>query len=80
MEESMASIGFTALLNMVLTIVLIVVSWWALQTVRFDLFLTSVSNAQAKILHVLLAVWIGHGVAQFFIAYIDWTSRLGYIF
>jgi uncharacterized integral membrane protein (TIGR02327 family) len=79
-ELAGSSLGLTALLNMVLTIVLIVISWWALQSVKFDIFLRNVNGGQAKLLHVLLAVVIGHGVAQFFIAYMSWTNFLPYIF
>lgn len=79
-EDTGTAIGLTALLNMLLTIVLILVSWWALQAFKFDLFLNRPGGAQAKLLHILLSVLIGHTVSNFFIRYMDWSSMLKYLF
>lgn len=80
MGEIAGSLGVTALINMFLTIILIGISWWALQVFKFGLFIQDVNGPQAKLLQILIAVVIGHGVAKFFIDYLQWTSHLKYIF
>lgn len=80
MWEVPSSLGVTALINMFLTIILIGISWWALQVFKFDLFIQDVNGPQAKLLQMLISVAIGHGVARFFIDYLQWTSHLKYIF
>lgn len=79
-ETAGSTLGVTAIFNMLLTLVLIFFSWWALQAFKFDLFIRNVNSPQAKILQLLLAVFIGHGVANFFIQYLNWTTMLKYIF
>lgn len=80
LETAGSAVAMNAMFNMVLTLVLIFVSWWALQAFKFDLFIRHVNSPQAKILQLLLAVFIGHGVASFFIQYLNWTTLLKYIF
>jgi uncharacterized integral membrane protein (TIGR02327 family) len=79
-EAGGSFLGVTALINMFLSIIFIYVSWWALQVFKFDLFIRDVNGPQAKLLQIFLAVVIGHGVATFFIDYLQWTSFLKYIF
>lgn len=75
-----SSLATTAIFNMALTLVMILISWWALQVFKFDLFIRNMNSPQAKILQLLLSVLIGHGVASFFIQYMNWTAMLKYIF
>lgn len=80
MWEATTSIGISALLNMVLSIVLIAVSWWALQTFKFDLFIRDINSSQSKMLQILLSIAIGHSVARFFVDYMQWTQLITYLF
>jgi uncharacterized integral membrane protein (TIGR02327 family) len=61
---------------MMLTIGCIVLCWWALQAFKFDLFIRQVNGAQSKLLQLIVSVVLGHGLAQFFIQYIEWTNLL----
>lgn len=72
--------GFQALLNMILTLLLIAVSWWALQSFKIDLFIRSINSPQAKVLQIMLSIVIGYTVASFFIDYMQWTQLLRYLF
>lgn len=71
-----SSFGATGLVNIVLSLVFITISWWALQSFRFDLFVHSPRSAQAKVLQVLAAVALGHSVARFFMDYLGWSIML----
>lgn len=80
MGDTSLMLGGQALLNMVLTLVSIVVCWWALQCVKFDLFLRQADGAQAKLLQLLLAIFLGYTIARFFIDYLQWSGWLRYLF
>lgn len=80
MGASPSFLGGQALFNMVLTLLLIAISWWALQCVKMDLFVRDMNGNQAKLLQVLLSILIGYTVARFFIDYIQWTNWLRYLF
>ncbi len=70
----------SAVLNIVLSVVFIGVSWWALQAFRFDLFVKKADSAQAKLLQILLSIFIGYGVARFFLEYLGWSLMLKDLF
>lgn len=74
------SLALGGVLNIVLALVCIAVSWWALQSVRFDLFLKNPRGAQAKMLLILLSIALGYGVASFFTAYLNWSALLQELF
>jgi uncharacterized integral membrane protein (TIGR02327 family) len=65
-----------AVINILISIVFIAVSWWALQAFRFDLFVVRADSAQAKLLQILLSIFIGYGVARFFMDYLGWSLML----
>jgi uncharacterized integral membrane protein (TIGR02327 family) len=68
------------LLNIVVAIVCIGISWWGLQSFRFDLFLKKPDSPQAKLLQILLAIFLGSGVARFFMEYLSSSLLLGKMF
>ncbi|MFD2672052.1 DUF1146 family protein [Marinicrinis sediminis] len=68
------------LLYILVHLVSIVCAWWALLSVRFDVFLRNPKGAQAKMLQVMLAVIIGYQFAQFVLGYADWSSSIKGLF
>jgi len=68
------------LITIVISILCIGLSWWALQAFRFDMFMKKVDSAQTKLLQILLSIFIGHGVAQFFLEYLSSSLLLGNLF
>jgi uncharacterized integral membrane protein (TIGR02327 family) len=70
----------SAVLNIVVSVIFIGVSWWALQAVRFDLFVKKADSAQTKLLQILLSIFIGYGVARFFMEYLGWSLLLNRLF
>lgn len=71
-----SSFGATGLINIVLSLIFIAVSWWAIQTFKFDLFVKDHKGPQAKVLQILLSIALGHGVARFFMDYLGWSLML----
>lgn len=72
----MGAFGVSALVNILVSIVCIGLSWWALQAFRLDLFVKRPDSAQTKLLQIILAVFVGHGVASFFMEYLGWSMML----
>lgn len=72
--------GMTAVINIILTLVGIAVSWWALQSLRIDVFLANPSGARAKTLLILLSIVLGHGIARFLSDYAGWSQMLTDLF
>jgi uncharacterized integral membrane protein (TIGR02327 family) len=68
--------GANGLINILLSLVFITISWWALQTCRFDLFVKDYKGGRAKALQILIAIALGHSVARFFMDYLGWSLML----
>lgn len=66
--------------SIILSLVFIWLSWWALQSLRFDVFLRNPNGAQAKLLQVMLSIVIGYEVSRFFLDYLGWSLVFGKIF
>jgi uncharacterized integral membrane protein (TIGR02327 family) len=74
------SMEWSAVLGIAVNVVFIGLSWWALQAFRFDLFVKQADSAQAKLLQIFLSVFMGSGVARFFLEYLGWSLLLKGLF
>ncbi|MFM1651220.1 DUF1146 family protein [Brevibacillus sp. B_LB10_24] len=74
------SFGLSALLTIFISLVCIALSWWALQAFRLDLFVKKPDSAQVKLLQILLSIFLGHGVARFFLDYLSSSLLLQDLF
>jgi uncharacterized integral membrane protein (TIGR02327 family) len=74
------SLGLTAIVNIVLTLAGIALCWWALQSVKFDLFLSNPQGVQAKVLIIVLSIVLGHGITRFLSDYAGWSQMLTQLF
>lgn len=72
--------GISGLTAIIVSLICIGLSWWAMQNVKWDLFIRHPRGAQGKLLQLLLAVIIGHFVAAFVIDYLRYTIMLRYMF
>lgn len=75
-EKMAYSMGMTGLLSILVALVCIAVSWWALQQFRFDLFLKQPKSPAGKMLQVLLSIALGYQVARFVLEYFNWSQLL----
>lgn len=80
MDAAARSAGVSGILNIVMVIVCIWASWWALQGFRFDVFLKQPKSPQAKLLTILVSVVLGYNVAKFMMDYFVWSSTLKWLF
>lgn len=76
----METFGQQAIIFIIVQLLFLFVTWWALQTFKFDLFLKKPNSPQAKALLILVTIAIGSTVANFFLDYLDWASRIRFLF
>lgn len=62
-----------ALLQILVALASIYICWWALQGLRFERFVREPGSRQAKLLHLILAVILGHQFSGFVLAYVGWS-------
>ncbi|HEX7065717.1 MAG TPA: DUF1146 family protein [Bacillales bacterium] len=72
--------GMQALMYLVIQLFFLGVTWWALQSFRFDVLLRNPSGPRAKILMILVTIAIGSLVGNFFFEYLSQSLRLQYLF
>ncbi|MCI1694675.1 DUF1146 family protein [Aneurinibacillus aneurinilyticus] len=72
--------AIAGVINILLSLVFIALSFWALQAFRFDLFVSNPKGPRAILLQIFLSIFIGHGVASFFTEYFGWTQLLRQFF
>ncbi|MDP4096087.1 DUF1146 family protein [Paenibacillus sp. P96] len=68
------------MVSMMVSLVCIGLAWWALQSVKFDLWIRNPKGPQGRLLHLFLAVVLGRFVAVFLLDYISWSQMLRYMF
>lgn len=72
--------GVDAIVSMVVHLIMLIVTFWALQNVRWEVFLQQPKGTKAKVLIVILTVVISSIVANFLLDYFVWSKRLQYLF
>jgi len=78
-EQALASFsqtGVYGILSLLVALGCIILAWWALQNLKLDLIIRHPQSPQGKMLHVLLAIVLGHFVANFVLDYIGWSQLL----
>ncbi|MEJ8302672.1 DUF1146 family protein [Saccharibacillus sacchari] len=68
--------GVSGILSMVVSLGCIILAWWALQNLKLDVIIRHPQSPQGKMLHVLLAIVLGHFVANFVLDYVGWSQLL----
>lgn len=75
----MYNFGVQAAIYLVVHIVSLIVTWWAIQSFKVDLFLKDPKGARAKTLLILVTIAISYLVAEFFLNYINQSTLLSKI-
>ncbi|WP_237690566.1 DUF1146 family protein [Paenibacillus caui] len=70
----------SALTAILVSLICICLSWWALQNLKLDLVVRHPKGPQGKLLQLLLAIVLGKFVADFIIEYLGYTLMLRYMF
>ncbi|NEU03194.1 DUF1146 domain-containing protein, partial [Escherichia coli] len=73
-------LGQQAAIGIVVHLIFIAVTWWALQAVNIDPLIKKGKVVQARLLMILLTIAIGTAVANFFLDYLNYSQQLPYLF
>ncbi|MHA6532685.1 DUF1146 family protein [Paenibacillus sp. HW567] len=79
-DELSSTIGSSSLVSMVVSLLCVVLSWWALQNLKLDLVIRYPKSPQGRLLHLLLAIVLGHFVAGFLLDYLGWSVQIRNMF
>jgi len=74
------SLAFSSLFNIVVVLICIGFAWFALQSIRFDVFLKDPKHGQAKLLQIILSIVLGYQFGKFIIDYSSWSTGLKHLF
>ncbi|WP_129727641.1 DUF1146 family protein [Ectobacillus funiculus] len=72
--------GQQALIAIVLHLLFIALTWWALQGIHFENLMKKGKIAQTRVLLILLTIAIGSSVSRFFLDYLGYSNSLTYLF
>jgi uncharacterized integral membrane protein (TIGR02327 family) len=74
------AVGVSGLVSIIISLICIWISWWALQNLKLDFLIREPQGTQGKLLQVLLAIVLGRFVAGFILDYLSWSQMLKYMF
>ncbi|NGP44741.1 DUF1146 domain-containing protein [Bacillaceae bacterium SIJ1] len=67
--------GPVALVSIIVHLLCIVVTWWALQSLKLDALFKKGKTNQIRVLYVLVTITIGASVARFLMDYYMWATQ-----
>ncbi|AZV49764.1 hypothetical protein BJH90_10070 [Bacillus halotolerans] len=76
----MSVLGQQAAIGIIVHLIFIAVTWWALQAVNIDPLIRKGKVLQARLLMILLTIAIGTTVGNFFLDYLNYSQQLPYLF
>ncbi|MFD1776733.1 DUF1146 family protein [Paenibacillus rhizophilus] len=79
-NELTSSIGISGLMSMIVSLLCVALSWWALQNLKLDLIIRYPKSPQGRLLHLLLAIVLGHFVAGFLLDYLGYSVQIRHMF
>jgi uncharacterized integral membrane protein (TIGR02327 family) len=68
--------SWTAIFNLVFLLFGVVIAWYALGVVRWDVFLKNAKSRPAALLRLLLAITLGYQLARFVSEYLVASSMI----
>ncbi|PSL45771.1 putative integral membrane protein (TIGR02327 family) [Salsuginibacillus halophilus] len=73
-------VGQQAVVHIFVTLFVLVLVWWSLQSFKFELFVRDPASPQGRVLYVLVVVALTYAVSQFLLDYVNWSLMLQYLF
>ncbi len=73
-------VAWAGFVSMVLSLAGVLLAWFALQSIRWDLFVKDVKGPSFQLLLLMLALVLGHAFARFVMDYLNWSSLLRHFF
>lgn len=79
-STDMMQFGVQAAMDLFIHLIILILTWWAIQSIKWDLWLRNPTSIRAKILMILISIAISYPVASFFINYLSWSVQLPQIY
>ncbi|MFT4416368.1 DUF1146 family protein [Fredinandcohnia humi] len=76
----LAGFGYQALISIISHLIFITITWWALQSIRYEKIIKPNHVFQARVFLILITIAIGSTVSNFFLDYLLWSQQLPSIF
>lgn len=76
----MITIGYFSLISLFSHIFFIYITWMALQSINFEIIIRKNHVREARLLVILLTIFIGSTVSNFVLDIIRWSQDLVYLF
>lgn len=72
----LAGFGYQALISIISHLFFIAITWWALQSIRYEHLVKPNHVFQVRVLLILVTIAIGSTVSNFFLDYLLWSQQL----
>jgi len=74
------SVAQQSLFNILISLMVLVVVWWSIQSIRLDLFVRDPDGVKAKALMILITLALSHMVTSFLLNYLNWSTSIRFLF
>lgn len=74
------SLGQQSLFNIVISLMVLTVVWWSIQSFKFDLFVKNPDGVKAKAFMIIITIALTHLVTSFLLSYLNWSTSLRHLF
>ncbi|PYZ92514.1 hypothetical protein CR194_12645 [Salipaludibacillus keqinensis] len=74
------SLGQQSLFNILISLMVLTVVWWSIQSFKFDLFVKNPDGVKAKGLMIIITIALSHMVTSFLLNYLNWSTSIRYLF
>ncbi|MFT8872973.1 MAG: DUF1146 family protein [Sporolactobacillus sp.] len=76
----MVNAGFQALLALSVHLIFFIITWWALQSIKFERLFRRPGSLQARVAYLLIVIAVSYPVASFFQTYLNLSLALPQIY
>ncbi|MCR6112337.1 DUF1146 domain-containing protein [Bacillus sp. A301a_S52] len=72
--------GQQSLFGIMISLMVLTIVWWSIQSFKFDLFLKNPDGVKAKVLLIMVTIALTHIITRFLLDYLEWSTNLRYLF
>lgn len=73
-------LGQQSLFNIMISLMVLVLVWWSVQSIRMELFLKDPDGPRAKAFMVIITVAFTYLITGFILNYLNWSQSLRFLF
>ncbi|AOM81604.1 DUF1146 family protein [Salisediminibacterium beveridgei] len=73
-------LGQQSLFNILISLMVLVLVWWSVQSIRMELFLKDPDGIRAKAFMVIITISLTYLITGFILNYLNWSQSLRFLF